>query len=92
MDNASKFAVVVLWVVSNADPLGKKARVVWEVKCAGRKRPCRRMLVMLPTGPVWQALMCATSLSVEVARETGGGEGWVALVLRYGSDMALYWN
>ena len=37
MDNASKFAVVVLWVVSNADPLGKKARVVWEVKCAGEE-------------------------------------------------------
>ena len=37
VDNASKFAVVVLWVVSNADPLGKKARVVWEVKCAGEE-------------------------------------------------------
>ena len=35
--DASRFAVVVLWVVSNADPLGKKARVVWEVKCAGEE-------------------------------------------------------
>ena len=50
------------------------------------------MFVMLPTGPVWPALMCATSLWVEVARETGGGVGWVALVWRKGSEMAWYWN
>ena len=48
----------------------------------GRNRPCRRMLVMLPTGPVWPALMWATSLSVEVARETGGGDVLEALVFR----------
>ena len=50
------------------------------------------MLAMLPTGPVWPALMWATSRWVEVARETAGGSGAVALLLRKGSEMALYWN
>ena len=39
------------------------------------------MLATLPTGPVWPALMRATSRWVEVARETAGGSGVVALVL-----------
>ena len=50
------------------------------------------MLAMLPTGPVWPALMWATSRWVEVARETAGGSGVVAFVLRKGSEMALYWK
>ena len=50
------------------------------------------MLEMLPTGPVWPALMWATSRWVDVARETAGGSGVVALVLRKGSEMAKYWN
>ena len=35
VDNASKFAVVVLLVVGNADALGKESGVVWKVECAG---------------------------------------------------------
>ena len=46
------------------------------------------MLEMLPTGPVWPALMWATSRWVDVALETAGGSGVVALVLRKGSEMA----
>ena len=46
------------------------------------------MLEMLPTGPVWPALMWATSRWVDAARETAGGSGVVALVLRKGSEMA----
>ena len=35
MDDASKVAVVVLFVVGNADALSKESGIVWEVECAG---------------------------------------------------------
>ena len=35
VDNAGKFAVVVLLVVGNADALSKESGIVWKVACAG---------------------------------------------------------
>ena len=35
VDNASKFAMIVVLVVSDAYALSKKARVVGKVECAG---------------------------------------------------------
>ena len=35
VDNASKLALVVVLVVGDANALGKKARIVGKVECAG---------------------------------------------------------
>ena len=72
------FCVVVLWVVGNA---AKKPGLLAKWSMLGRKRPCCRMLLMLPSGPVWPALMCTISGVVEVARVVGScglpsGQGW----------------
>ena len=68
------FCVVVLWLLCDADGLGKEAGLLAKWSVLGRKRPCCRMLLMLPRGPVWPALMCTISGAVEVARVAGGGK------------------
>ena len=62
MENAGVFCVVVLWLLCDADGLGKEAGLLAKWSVLGRKRPCCRMLLMLPRGPVWPALVRIPSL------------------------------
>ena len=82
------FGVVMLWLLCDAHGLGKEPRVVGEVEGAGQ--PCWRMLVMLPRGPVWPALMWTISGVVEVARVAGGGKLRDAFCTRLGMVMQWY--
>ena len=50
------------------------------------------MLVMLPTGPVWLALMWTSSGEVDVARAAGGGNRRLAFCARQGMEMQWNWK
>ena len=72
-------------------PWAKNPGLFGKWRVLGRKRPCCRMLVMLPRGPVWPALMWTSSGEVEVARVAGGGKRRVAFWTRLGMVIQWYW-
>ena len=58
----------------------------------GENGPVVELLLMLPTGPVWLALMWTSSGEVEVARVAGGGKRRCAFCDKEGMEMQLKWK
>ena len=70
-------------------PCAKKPGLLGKWRALGRKRPCCKMLLMLPTRPMWLALMWASSGEVEVARVAGGGKRRCAFLRQRGNGNAV---